>query len=107
MMTMSSHTPTGFGVIPNWMLRDPAIGPYSKLVYAYLQSRADDDGIVFPSQRLVSDELGIGLNSVKRALDDLEDRQLLIRRVERTPTGRRNRYRLLADRLGRKWGVSP
>jgi DNA-binding MarR family transcriptional regulator len=98
---------SGWTAIPGWLLFDSEVTTNAKLVYLALNYHADDNGITYPSQRGMAESVGISLNSVKRGLAELEDEGLLVRQVERTPTGRRNRYRLLTDRLGKRWGVSP
>lgn len=93
----------GFSAIPNWMMRDPDIRPHTKLIFGYLLGRQNGDGIAFPSQRTMAHEVGYSVETVKRALRDLERMDLLMKRVVTTSTGRHNQYRLMTDRLGRRW----
>lgn len=91
---------TGFAAIPVWMLRDPAISIYAKAVYLALASRADRDGVCWPSQRLMAEELGISETSVKAALSALQVAGAIRVRPEVTERGRRNRYFLLIHPTG-------
>jgi hypothetical protein len=90
---------TGWAAIPNWLLRDPDLSPYAKLLYVYLSSRADAHGVSYPSQGTIATETGMSVSTVKRCSKELIDRRILVVWPVSTAVGRRNNYRLVIDRL--------
>ena len=79
---------TNFTIAPNELIRCEHLHPYEKLIYLYLKSRQGANEHAWPSQRRIAKELGIGLSTVKRYLDSLEDLRL-IRRTSRFIGGER------------------
>lgn len=49
----------------------------ARIVYLYLEQRANKDGICWPSQKRIAKDLGISVSTVKRALKDLNDNRLI------------------------------
>lgn len=74
--TRESSVAVGFGKVPHQLTRGEAIDRRSRVaaiaVYALLASYANPDGRAWPSTRTLADQLGIGRNTVKAALDALE-----------------------------------
>jgi hypothetical protein len=61
-----------FATIPNWMVRDTTISGHAKLVYVCLTSRTSRTNASWPSHALIGREAGIGVTSVKTALNELK-----------------------------------
>jgi len=61
-----------FAAIPNWMVRDTSISGHAKLVYISLMSRTSRTNASWPSHALIGKEAGIGVTSVKAALNELK-----------------------------------
>ena len=51
---------------------DAGLPARAKTVYAYLWDRANKEGQCFPSHKRIALDLSISVNTVKRALEDLE-----------------------------------
>lgn len=99
----------GWSPIPVWIAQSTSISGNVKLLYMVLNSHVGERGC-FPSQPLIAAEMGVGIATVKRTIHEMREMGLLEVRVERTPSGRRNNYRLLADRFDGEGGgitVSP
>lgn len=43
----------------------------AKIVYVYLCDRANKDGLCWPSQKLIANDLNISISTVERAIGDL------------------------------------
>ena len=95
-----SDSPDGFAVIPVWLLRSESVSLHAKVVFLHLSSRVGREGVCWPSQRRLAEESGMSERQVRRALIELSSLGAVQIEVERHATGRRNRYRLLIDRLG-------
>lgn len=91
----------GFAVIPIWLVRDPDVDTYTKMVYLALSSRVGPDGTCFPSQARLAMEASCSERQVRRALTTLKERGLIEQWLVKTEHGRRAHYRLLTDRFGR------
>lgn len=59
----------------------------ARLVYLYLEQRANRDGICWPSQKRIAKDLGISVSTVKRAIADLEKRKYISSRVRHRKNG--------------------
>ena len=68
----------------------------AKTVYIYLRDRADADGVCWPGIKTIAGELGLSTRTVQRALDDLEDAGLIVKKQRRRKNGSltSNLYRL-------------
>ena len=71
-MTESEQEFQAFAAIPNWMVRDTSISGHAKLVYISLMSRTSRTNASWPSHALIGREAGIGVTSVKAALNELK-----------------------------------
>ena len=49
----------------------------ARIVYLYLEQRANRDGICWPSHKRIAKDLGISVSTVKRAIKDLKEFRLL------------------------------
>ena len=67
----------GFTIIPNIVFKRRDLSAYAKLVYIALLSYAWQQDQCFPGQARLADELQISVDSVQRALRQLQDRGLL------------------------------
>lgn len=61
----------GFGVIPNWLVRDTSISGAAKMVYVVLSSHAGVQGTTWLSHATIAAESGTSVSSVQRALSAL------------------------------------
>jgi len=61
----------GFGVIPNWLVRDTSISGAAKMVYVVLSSHAGAQGTTWLSHATIAAESGTSVSSVQRALSAL------------------------------------
>lgn len=59
-------------IIPNWLLEQPSVTANSKLVYAALSINSTKYGVVFIKQEEIASQVGMGLRTVQRAINDLE-----------------------------------
>lgn len=89
--------------VPNWLLRKGSPVSGSRLlVLVYLWSRANRDLECWPSIAKIAADLELGDRTVKRAIVDLADLDLIFRRKDRDPRGQyeRTTYRLADLRRG-------
>lgn len=86
--------PDGYAIAPNWVIRNPDFPPMAKLLYVYLESRANRDGIAWPGQKLISEELGVSVSTVERAVRWLKENDLIEVEARKTKAGRANTYRM-------------
>lgn len=49
----------------------------ARIVYLYLEQRANKDGICWPSHKRIAKDLGISVSTVKRAIKDLNEKGLI------------------------------
>lgn len=79
--------------LPNWLLQRQDISSNAKLVYARLAQFANQDGVAWPSQDTLAQECGISVRSIKSAIKELRDINL----IESIQRGlrRSNQYRFL------------
>ena len=71
-MPTAQLTATHFGIVPRWILRHPNLKSTSKLVYAGLRDRANEQKNAWPGQRCLSRDLGISVPTVNAAIAELE-----------------------------------
>lgn len=76
-MTEAEQEFQAFAAIPNWMVRDTTISGHAKLVYISLMSRTSRTNASWPSHALIGRECGIGVTSVKAALNELKKLELV------------------------------
>jgi len=67
----------GWGLSLRAIMRSPKLDVYAKAVYSYLSSLAGDKSVCYPSQDLISEELGISKPTIVRALKRLEELGLI------------------------------
>jgi len=86
--------PTGFAVIPTWLLRSPDFTLHEKAVYAALKSYASKTRTAFPSHLTLATDLGISVSAVQRAMRGLRDGGLVTWDAHRREDGGQtsNRY---------------
>lgn len=87
-----SEFPDGYAVAPHWVIRNPNIPPLAKLLYVYLEGRANKDGISWPTQETVAKELGTSVPTVKRTIAWMKTNKLLIVKRKSSGTGTYNTY---------------
>lgn len=90
---------TPYAQIPQWVLKsDGALSGNAVQVYGLIMSYADNETrSAFPSRQRLAQDMGRSLNTVKRALKELEDYGALVvvrRRNKRTGNFYANRYTL-------------
>lgn len=61
----------GFAIVPNWLIRDAKVSVYAVAVYAALSSRADKNGICWPSLATLATEARCSENTARKARDEL------------------------------------
>lgn len=86
---LSAH---GFTQVPNHVLKSDKISPGAKLAYAMLLSYAWQNDYCFPGQERLAKDMGSGLRSVVRFIQELEKNKLVL--IKRRGQGRPNLYEL-------------
>lgn len=71
-MTESEDQFQAFTMMPNWMMRDTTISGHAKLVYMSLNSRTSRTNNSWPSHALMAKECGVGVTTIKAALNELK-----------------------------------
>lgn len=100
-MSIPESDPTGYAVIPKWLLYDRTLDTGVKMTYLLLSSYASGPStIVWPSQATLAQHLGTDVRTVRRYLRTLRDEGLVAVRARATQHGRQNTYILLSDRFG-------
>lgn len=82
----------GFTQVPNHILDSRKLSPGAKLTYAMLLKYAWQHDYCFPGQLRLSKDMGTGLRSVVRYVQELERNGCL--KIVRRGQGRPNRYEL-------------
>ena len=80
----------GFTQIPNHILSMRELSANAKLVYMMLLSYAWKDGSCFPGQERMAYDLGVHLNTIGRALQELQSHGLI--EIQRRGLQKTNRY---------------
>lgn len=94
---LSAH---GFTQVPNHVLKSEKISPGAKLAYAMLLSYAWQNDYCFPGQERLAKDMGSGLRSVVRYIQELEQQDFL--QVKRQGQGKPNLYELNLTVKGKK-----
>ena len=89
-----AFTQSGFTQVPNAVLRSDQLSSGAKLAYAMLLSYAWHNDYCFPGQDTLAVDMGVGLRSVTRYIDELEKHELIA--IKRNGLGRTNTYKLFA-----------
>ena len=77
---MSSRLKSGFGQVSNTVLRDPELSLGEKALYSYLCTYASSDNSeLFVSVNKMASECNIGVSTVKRHLQTLEKKGVILR----------------------------
>ncbi|TFD56399.1 helix-turn-helix domain-containing protein [Cryobacterium sp. Hh38] len=71
-MAENAKAREGFGMIPNWVVRETEISAYALLVYVALVGRTDKTNVCWPSQKTLAIEARCSVPQVKRALKELQ-----------------------------------
>jgi hypothetical protein len=82
----------GFTQVPNHILRSAKISPGAKLAYAMLLSYAWQNDFCFPGQERLAKDMGSGVRSVVRYIQELEKAEFIV--VKKRGQGRPNLYEL-------------
>ena len=82
----------GFTQVPNHVLRSDKISPGAKLAYAMLLSYAWQNDFCFPGQDRLAGDMGAGVRSVVRYIQELEKEQFVA--IQKRGQGRPNLYEL-------------
>jgi hypothetical protein len=82
----------GFTQVPNHILVSAKISPGAKLAYAMMLSYAWKDNFCFPGQERLAKDMGSGLRSVVRYVQELEKAGCL--KIVRRGLGKPNLYEL-------------
>jgi len=99
-MTNSTQA-QGFGIIPNWLVRESDISAYALLTYIALSGRANKNGECWPSLRLVAREARCSQSTARRAIKELQRIGIIqvTGRVRKSDGGQTsNVYRVLVGR---------
>jgi|GEM_PF-6484208 len=67
--------------IPEGLARSREISPGAKLLYGALVKRAGTNGYCWPSKRILADDLGLSERQIQRYIGELEQHELIARRV--------------------------
>lgn len=94
----------GFGVVAKAVMRDKAISPPARALYALLATYADDYGECFPSNKTLAEDMGTADSTVRRLQDELEERGVIRREPHYDEGGRRssNRIHLIDVQIGER-----
>ncbi len=84
----------GFTQVPNFILKSPDLSVGAKLTYAMLLSYAWHNDYCFPGQDTLATDMGAGLRSVSRYIDELEKHEFIA--IKRNGLGKTNTYKLFA-----------
>lgn len=99
---LSAH---GFTQVPNHVLKSSKISPGAKLAYTMLLSYAWQNDYCFPGQERLAKDMGSGLRSVVRFIQELEKEEFVV--IKRRGQGKPNLYELnLTATAGKKRGKS-
>lgn len=77
--------------VPEWLMRSKAVSPGAKLCYARLCRYAGKEGVAYPDQAELAEELAVSERTVRTYIRELEDAHLI--RTEQRGLGQPNRYR--------------
>lgn len=97
----------GFTQVPNHVLKSSKLSPGAKLAYAMLLSYAWQNDYCFPGQERLAKDMGAGLRSVVRFIQELEKEEFVV--IKRRGQGKPNLYELnlTATRgKGKRRGIS-
>ena len=67
----------GFGMIPNWLVRESNISAYGLLVYVALTGRANRTGECFPSMATLAKEARCSVTTARKAVKELQQAGLV------------------------------
>ena len=62
-----------YGIIHEEVLASTELSNTSKLVYSYLSTMADKEGVCYPSQRYIAEKLGISAKTAQRGIRQLSE----------------------------------
>lgn len=62
-----------YGIIHEEVLASTELSNTSKLVYSYLSTMADKEGVCYPSQKYIADKLGISAKTIQRSIRQLSE----------------------------------
>jgi hypothetical protein len=97
----------GFTQVPNHVLKSSKLSPGAKLAYAMLLSYAWQNDYCFPGQERLAKDMGAGLRSVVRFIQELEKEEFVV--IKRRGQGKPNLYELnltATGGKGKKRGIS-
>jgi hypothetical protein len=90
----------GFTQVPNHVLKSSKLSPGAKLAYAMLLSYAWQNDYCFPGQERLAKDMGAGLRSVVRFIQELEKEEFVV--IKRRGQGKPNLYELNLTATGGK-----
>ena len=90
----------GFTQVPNHVLRSDSISPGAKLAYAMLLSYAWQNDFCFPGQERLAKDMGVGVRSVVRYIQELEAERFVA--ITKRGQGRSNLYELILTAAGKR-----
>ena len=93
-------TAKGFTQVPNYVLKSEKISPGAKLAYTMLLSYAWQNDYCFPGQERLAKDMGSGVRSVVRYIQELELHDFI--KVKRQGQGRSNLYELNLTTKGKR-----
>ena len=93
-------TAKGFTQVPNHVLKSEKISPGAKLAYTMLLSYAWQNDYCFPGQERLAKDMGSGVRSVVRYIQELEQYDFI--KVKRQGQGRSNLYELNLTAKGKR-----
>ena len=90
----------GFTQVPNSVLKSEKLSPGAKLTYTMLLSYAWQNDYCFPGQERLAKDMGSGLRSVVRYVQELEKKNFV--KITKRGLGRPNLYELNLTTHGTK-----
>lgn len=64
-------SPSHYSRAPRWVIRRKDLSTNAKAVFWALLDRASADNVCWPSHRLIAEDLGVSVSTVRRALKEL------------------------------------
>lgn len=81
-MKKNARVKSGFGMVSKLVMKDPSISLREKGLYAYLSTFADSDSNeLTPGVNKIAEECGVSVATVKRILNALKDKNVLLRQT--------------------------
>ena len=65
--------PSYYAIIPSDVLHDKNVGSTGKILYAHLSTLAQKEGYAYPSNKYLTEVMGVSVSQIKKLISHLED----------------------------------